>query len=102
MIDHLIIKLLELALKGLGPLAENFPDDPRLGRKLLLGGSLLVLTIAAPTTSPEWGDFILILKSLCIIAGGACWILGGFVFFRRWVWKREDRRVPVITSLNLK
>jgi len=45
MIDHLILKLLELALKGLGSLAENFPDDPRLGRKLLFAGGLLVSTI---------------------------------------------------------
>jgi|SRR5215472_6792390 len=89
-------------LRGLADLAEHFPDNPRLGRNLLLVGCLLVSTIFAPTTSAEWGVLVLIVKSLCVITGGVCWILGSFVFFRRWVWRRQDRRAPVITSLKLK
>ena len=98
MYEHLIYDL----LKHLGPLVDNFPDDPRLGRKLLLVGGVLVSTIFVPSTSPEWSVFVLILKSLCVIAGGVCSLFGAFVFFRRWVWRRQDKRVPVIRSLNLK
>jgi len=89
-------------LRGLAGLAENFPDNPRLGRRLLLGGGVLVCTIFVPDTSPDWGDLILILKSLSGIAGSVCVVLGAFVFFRRWVWRRQEKRTPVITSLRLK
>ena len=100
--DHLFLELLKAILKGLAWLGENFPDNPRLGRKLLLVGGALVSTIFVPNTSPELGDLILLLQILCVIAGGPCLILGSFVFFRRWVWRRQDKRAPVIMSLGLK
>jgi hypothetical protein len=77
-------------LKDLAELAENFPDNPRLGRRLLVGGGVLVCTIFVPDTSPNWGILILILKSLCAITGAVCMVLGSFVFFRRWVWRRQE------------
>ena len=89
-------------LKDLAELAENFPDNPRLGRKLLLGGGALLCTIFVPDTSPSWGVLILILKSLCVISGAVCMVLGTFVFFRRWVWRRQEKRPPIITTLRLK
>jgi hypothetical protein len=89
-------------LRGLAKLAENFPDNPRLGRKLLLGGGLLFCALFVPDTSPEWGDLILVLKFLSAITGGVCMVLGTFVFFRRWVWRRQEKRPPVITTLRLK
>jgi hypothetical protein len=95
---HIFIEL----VKRLAWIGENFPDDPRLGRKLLLGGGLLLSSIFLPENSPEWGDAILIAKSLCVIAGAVCIILGAFVFFRRWVWRRQDNRPPVIITLRLK
>ena len=95
---HLIIEI----LRGLAKLAENFPDNPRLGRKLLLGGGILLCAIFVPDTSPEWGDLILVLKFLSAITGGVCVVLGAFVFFRRWVWRRQENRPPIITSLRLK
>ncbi|HYL83558.1 MAG TPA: hypothetical protein VE263_04935 [Candidatus Angelobacter sp.] len=100
--DFPILEFLKALLKGLAYVAENFPDNPRLGRKLLFAGAVLVSTILAPTSSPEWGDLVLILQVLCVIAGGVCLLLGAFVFFRRWVWRRQDKRTPVVTSLNLK
>jgi hypothetical protein len=98
MFVHLILEI----LRGLAKLAENLPDNPRLGRKLLLGGGLLLGTIFVPDTSPEWGDLILVLKFLSAITGGLCTVLGAFVFFRRWVWRRQENRPPIITSLRLK
>jgi hypothetical protein len=89
-------------LRDLAELAENFPDNPRLGRRLLLGGGVLVCAIFVPDTSPNWGILILILKSLCVITGAVCMVLGSFVFFRRWVWRRQEKRPPIITSLRLK
>lgn len=102
MTDHFFFELLKALIKGLAWLGENFPDNPRLGRKLLLVGGVLVSMILVPNTSPDLGDFILMLQVLCVIAGGSCLILGSFVFFRRWVWRRQDKRTPVIMSLGLK
>jgi hypothetical protein len=94
---HLILHL----LRALAALAENFPDNPRLGRKLLIGGGLLLCAAFVPDTSQEWGDLILVLKYLIAITGGVCVVLGAFVFFRRWVWRRQESRPPIITSLRL-
>lgn len=102
MADHFFFEFLKAVLKGLAWLGENFPDNPRLGRKLLLAGVVLISLILVPNSSPELGDLILMLQLLCATAGGACLILGGFVFFRRWVWRRQDKRAPVITTLLLK
>ena len=98
MLEHVVFEILKL----LAPVLEDFPDNPRLGRKLLLGGSILICTIVTPTKSPEWGETIFILKALCVITGVICVLLGAFVFLRRWVWGRQERRAPVITSLRLK
>jgi len=95
---HLILHI----LRALAVLAENFPDNPRLGRRLLLGGGLLLCALFVPDTSPEWGDLILVLQYLSAITGAVCVILGAFVFFRRWVWRRQENRPPIITSLRLK
>jgi len=95
---HLILHI----LRALAVLAENFPDNPRLGRRLLLGGGLLLCALFVPDTSPEWGDLILVLKYLSALTGGVCVVLGTFVFFRRWVWRRQENRPPIITSLRLK
>ena len=95
---HLILHL----LRALAALAENFPDNPRLGRKLLIGGGLLLCALFVPDASFEWGDLILILKYLIAITGGVGVVLGAFVFFRRWVWSRQENRPPIITSLRLK
>ena len=95
---HLILHL----LRALAALAENFPDNPRLGRGLLLGGGVLLCALFVPDTSPELGDLILVLKYLSAITGGVCAVLGSFVFFRRWIWRRQENRPPIITSLRLK
>jgi len=95
---HLILHL----LRALAALAENFPDNPRLGRGLLLGGGVLLCALFVPDTSPELSDLTLVLKYLSAIAGGACVVLGAFVFFRRWIWRRQENRPPIITSLRLK
>ena len=96
-----ILELLKALLKGLAYVAENFPDNPRLAWKLILGGGALIATILVPTISPELNDVALVAVP-CAIAGCVCVLLGAFVFFRRWVWKRQDKRPPVVTSLNLK
>jgi hypothetical protein len=83
---HLILHL----LRALAALAENFPDDPRLGRGLLIGGGLLLCALFVPGISPELGDLILVLKYLSATTGGVCVVLGTFVFFRRWIWRRQE------------
>ena len=102
MADDFLFELAKAILEGLAWLGENFPDNPCLARKLLLSGGVLLSTVFIPNTSPELGDLILLLQVLCVIAGGPCLILGSFVFFRRWVWRRQDQRRPVIISLVLK
>lgn len=101
MVDHLFLELLKTIIKVLAWFGENLPDDPRLGRKLLLAGGVLVCVIFVPSTSPDWGNVIFGLQLLCVLGGGLCLILGSFVFFRRWVWRRQDKRAPVIMSLEL-
>ena len=98
MYEHVIYEL----LKHFGPLVDNIPDNPRFGRKMLIGGAALVCIIFVPTSSLEWGVVALIFQVLCIITGGICLLVGAFVFFRRWVWRRQEKRQPVVTSLNLK
>jgi hypothetical protein len=95
---HIVIEL----LKGLAWLGENLPDNPRHGRKLLLGGGILLCAYFVPERPEEWADAILILKVLSEIAGSVCIILGAFIFFRRWVWRRQEKRPPIITTLGLK
>ena len=96
-----ILEFLKAVLKGLAYVAENLPDNPRLGRRLLFWGSVLIATLFVPRPTPEWKDLIL-LQVPCALAGIVCWILGVFLFFRRWVWRRQEKRAPVVTSLNLK
>ena len=98
MYQHLIYEL----LKHLGPLVDSIPDSPRVGRRLLMSGGVLLSALFVPTTSPQWGDLILICQVLCAITGGVCLMIGGFIFFRRWVWRRQEKRTPVVTSLDLK
>jgi hypothetical protein len=95
---HIVIEL----VKGLAWLGENLPDNPRLGRKLLLGGGMLLCAFFVPERPEEWADAILIVKVLSEIAGSVCLILGGFIFFRRWVWRRQEKRPPIITSIRWK
>ena len=89
-------------LKGLAWLGENFPDSPRLGGGLLLVGGLLLSALFVPVGTEESADLTLVLKDLSVIAGSVCVILGGFIFFRRWVWRRQEKRPPTITMLKWK
>jgi hypothetical protein len=98
----MIERLITEGLKGLAWLGENFPDNPRLGRRLLLGGTILVSSVFLPENPQDPDDPFLVVKVFCIIAGTVCLVLGTFVFFRRWVWRRQEKRAPVITSLKLK
>jgi hypothetical protein len=98
MIERLIFE----GLKALAWLGENFPDHPRLGRRLLLAGIILVSSVFLPANPQDPDDPFLIVKAFFIIAGTVCLVLVTFVFFRRWVWRRQDRRAPLITSLKLK
>src|SRR5260370_2197647 len=94
---HLILHI----LRALAVLAENFPDNPRLGRRLLLGGGLLLCALFVPDTSPEWVDLILILKYLSAITRRVSVVFAPFVFSRPSVWIRHDNRPPIINSSRL-
>ena len=98
--EHFFLELMKLLWKGLGYLVENCPDNPRLGWKLVFCGALMA-GIFVPTISPQLADFVF-LAVPGFFAGCICLLLGAFVFFRRWVWRWQDHRAPVITSLNLK
>jgi hypothetical protein len=89
-------------LRGLADLTENFPDNARPGRGLPLGGGALFCAIFVPDTSPNRGSLILILKSLGAVTGAVCMILGSFVFFGRWVCKRQEKQPPTVTSIRWK
>ena len=95
-------ELTKALLKGLAYVAENFPDNPRLAWTLLAIGSAMIACAFIPITSPDLAEPLQPLQVLGAIAGGVCLLLGTYVFFRRWVWNRQDRRTPVVNSLNLK
>jgi peptidoglycan/LPS O-acetylase OafA/YrhL len=90
-------------LKGAGWITENFPDDPRLGSRLLIIGAVLCLALIIPTGFAADGDFhwLLFLKFLCLICGIICLVLAGLVFFRRAVWWRQEKAASGLTSLDL-
>ena len=98
MLEHAIFQL----IKGLAWLGENFPDNPRLGRRLLLFGSLLTAVFFLTYPSQDEDDPLLGLMILSLVIGIVLLVLGAFIFFRRWVWRRQDKRSPVITTLLLK
>ena len=87
--------------RGVAWVAENFPDDPRLGRRLLLAGGVLLAAFWFLAHSPRWMDSTFALQLFGLIAGFICIFLGFFVFFRRAVWRNQERRGSGLTSLNL-
>jgi hypothetical protein len=80
---------------------ENFPDDPRLGRKLLLVGAGLLGVFWFLAHSSQWMDSTFPLQILALFAGIVCMVLGLFVFFRRAVWRNQERQGSGLLSLEL-
>ena len=69
---------------------------------MLLFGSALVSIFFIPYQSVDGDDPILGLMTFSLIIGVVLLVLGAFIFFRRWVWRRQEKRDPVITTLRLK
>jgi hypothetical protein len=88
--------------RGIAWVAENFPDDPRLGKRLLFVGAALIGAFWFLALSPQWMDSTVILQVLSLIAGIICIVLGFFVFFRRAVWRNQEKRGSGLLSLDLK
>lgn len=87
-------------IKGVAYVGENFPDDPRLARRLLVAGGLL-LGANRYLAQSAWRDSTFFFQRLCVVAGIACGVLGLFVFFRRAVWWRQEKAGSGLTSLDL-
>ena len=82
---------------------NKVPDDPRVARRLVIAGSILCLAFIIPINfRADWNlPFALLLEFLCLIAGIPCLLLGGFVFFRRAVWARQQRVGSGLVDLGL-
>jgi len=87
--------------RGIAWVAENFPDDPRLGKRLLLVGAALIGAFWFLDHWHQWMDSTSILQVLSLIAGITCIVLGLFVFFRRAVWRNQEKRGSGLLSLDL-
>ncbi len=87
--------------RGIAWVAENFPDDPRLGNRLLLVGAALIGAFWFLAHSPQWMDSTFILQVLSLIAGIICMVLGLFVFFRRAFWRNQEKTWCSLLSLDL-
>jgi len=87
--------------RGIAWVAENFPDDPRLGKRLLLVGAALSGAFWFLALSTQWMDSTFILQILSRIAGIICIVLGLFVCFRRAVWRNQEKRGSGLLSLDL-
>ena len=51
--------------------------------------------------SPQWMDSTFPLQVLSLFAGIVCMVLGLFVFFRRAVWRNQERQGSGLLSLEL-
>ena len=87
--------------RGIAWVAENFPDDPRLGKRLLLVGAVLIGAFWFLALSPQWMDSTFILQVLSLIVAIICIVLGLLVFFRRAVWGNQEKRGSGLLSLDL-
>jgi hypothetical protein len=81
-------------IKGAAWVAENFPDDSRLARRLLVAAGAL---LGAHSFLARWAgrDSIFLFQGLCLVAGILCGFLGLSVLFRRAVWFVRRKQVQV-------
>ena len=98
---HFVLELIKYLLKGLVWLAENFPDDPRLAKRLLLIGAMLSSAIFLPVGPAGYEDVALVARYALLFCGAICGILGAFVFFRRFVWWRQEKAGSGLVNLDL-
>ena len=92
---HAIIHLIRL----LAWAAENIPDDPQLGWKFVAGGGLLAGLMFLPQRYTENQPTLYTIQIVSIVAGCVLCVFGLFVFFRRAVWRLQDRREKRTISL---
>jgi hypothetical protein len=85
----------------LGWIAENFPDDPRLGKKLLLAGFALLAIAWVLNRRLESQLTTIVLRDVILATGVSCVFLGTFIFFRRIIWDRQAKRGSGLIGLNL-
>lgn len=96
-----VFEVLKGILKVLAWIGENLPDNPRLARWLILIGILSGGALFLPTDATDVGMFLSMIQVLCVTAGSICMVLGLFVFFRRTVWRRQEKLEPRVLSLDL-
>lgn len=92
---HLVLYILKL----LAWVGENFPDSPRIGWWCLGSGTVLVSAMFVPDRVLGYDELLSGLRYTVSIAGVVCILLGLFVFFRRAVWRLQDRRAKRTISL---
>ena len=92
---HLILYLLEL----LAWVGDSFPHSPRIGWWCLGSGTVLMSAVFVPDQALGHDELLGDLRYTVSIAGLVCILLGLFVFFRRAVWRMQDRRAKRTISL---
>jgi len=92
---HLIIYLLKLLVW----VGDSFPDSARIGWWCLGSGTVLVSAMFVPDQVLGHNELLSDLRPIVSIAGVVCILLGLFVFFRRTVWRLQDRRAKRTISL---
>ncbi len=93
--EHLILHVLKLLVW----VGDSFPDSPRIGWWCLGSGTVLVSAVFVPDRVLEHNEVLSNLRYIVLIAGVVSTLLGLFVFFRRAVWRLQDRRAKRTISL---
>ena|SRR5258708_30785937 len=94
-----MLHILLHGLKALAWIGENLPDSARVGWSYLLTGLVLICAFFVPARIIADNAAMYGLQWLVIVAGIVCAVLGAFVFFRKAVWKLQERRSKRSISL---
>ncbi len=92
---HLLIHLIKLLVWA----GEHMPDDPRVGWKCIGSGSVLAAVVFLPQRFTEEQPGLFAMQVISVVAGTVLLLFGLFVFFRRAVWKLQDKRAKRTISL---
>lgn len=78
-------------IKAILWVGENFPDDSELADRLLLGGTPFLVFALLPSRLTAGNVPWYFAKWAIVAMGAASIFLGAFVYFRRFVWNRQQK-----------
>jgi|SRR5579863_7054381 len=99
---HLLPHLLQHIFKIIAWADENLPDSKPLAWKLVFIGLAALAPLLALRYFPNLDDLAILPIFGFALIGTACLLIGGYIFFRRGIWRWQDRRSARIISIRWK